>query len=200
MRDNNKYAGIPNNNTRNCGKKNATTTHHSTPKKGKDNVPNASMAESYNNELEGENYSDAQCDDSEDDAVGILLAPTGLFITRVIILWAILLCHNKSDDEFRRGGIRMCEFNNKEKGINLKHIINNKRTVKHVKIDTLNEFERNGVKTDNSMITTIGANYGNANERVERTCTYDKDELEGIVFPMLKKSKHESVTLSLIHI
>ena len=99
MRDIIMYDGSLNKNTRNLGKKNATTMQHCTPRKGKDNVPNALMVESN-----GENDSDAQCvnqyDDSGDDAVGILLAPTGSIITRVIILWAILMCHDKSDDEF----------------------------------------------------------------------------------------------------
>ena len=94
MRDNNKYDANFNNNTRNYGKKYATTTQYQTPSTSDDNAKDASM------ESEQAKDSGTECYDSGDDAVGILLAPTGLIITRVIILWAILIYHCKRDEEF----------------------------------------------------------------------------------------------------
>ena len=81
MRDNTMYDGNLNDNTRNYGKKYATTTQYQTPSTSDDNAKDASM------ELDQENNSGTECYDSGEERVPILLTPTELGSVFSLILW-----------------------------------------------------------------------------------------------------------------
>ena len=81
MRDNNKYDANLNDNTRNYGKKYATTTQYQTPSTSDDNAKGASM------ELDKENDSRTKCYDSGEERVPIPLTPTELGSVFSLILW-----------------------------------------------------------------------------------------------------------------
>ena len=81
MRDNTMYDGSLNDNTRNYGKKYATTTQYQTPSTSDNNAKDASM------ELDQAKDSGTECFDSGEERVPIPLTPTELGSVFSLILW-----------------------------------------------------------------------------------------------------------------